>query len=78
MELAARQLRTSSDTVGSVARGVGYASVYGFNRAFRRHRGHPRWTSSASTRSHSRPPIPLPRSCGATESVNNSAKRSPS
>jgi AraC-like DNA-binding protein len=41
MELAARRLRTSLDSVEGIARDVGYTSAYAFNRAFRRHRGVP-------------------------------------
>jgi AraC-like DNA-binding protein len=41
MELAARRLRIGDDTVGAVAREVGYASEYAFNRAFARHHGSP-------------------------------------
>lgn len=41
MELAARSLRAGSDTVGTIARNVGYRSEYAFNRAFVRHHGVP-------------------------------------
>lgn len=41
MELAARSLRAGNETVGAVARGVGYQSEYAFNRAFARHHGVP-------------------------------------
>jgi AraC-like DNA-binding protein len=41
MELAARSLRAGDDTVGAVARSVGYRSEYAFNRAFARHHGMP-------------------------------------
>jgi AraC-like DNA-binding protein len=41
MELAARSLRTGNDTVGTVARSVGYQSEYAFSRAFVRHHGSP-------------------------------------
>ena len=41
MELAARSLRADDDTVGTIARTVGYESEYAFNRAFARHHGVP-------------------------------------
>jgi AraC-like DNA-binding protein len=41
MHLAAQRLKHTTDTVESIARGVGYTSEYAFNRAFSRHRGHP-------------------------------------
>ncbi|MEU9607201.1 AraC family transcriptional regulator [Streptomyces sp. NPDC048057] len=41
MDLAARRLRDTDDTVETVARSVGYTSVYAFNRAFSRNRGAP-------------------------------------
>lgn len=39
MDLAAVRLRSSDDTLDSVARSVGYTSAYAFSRAFRRARG---------------------------------------
>lgn len=39
MDLAARRLRDSDDTVGAIATAVGYRSEYSFSRAFTRHRG---------------------------------------
>jgi AraC-like DNA-binding protein len=39
MELAARRLRTSGDTVERIAGEVGYSSEFAFNRAFARHQG---------------------------------------
>jgi AraC-like DNA-binding protein len=39
MDLAARRLRTSSDTVERIAAEVGYTSEFAFNRAFARHKG---------------------------------------
>ena len=39
MDLAARRLRTSNDTVERIADEVGYASEFAFNRAFARHQG---------------------------------------
>lgn len=36
MDLAARRLRDTDDALESIARSVGYASVYAFSRAFRR------------------------------------------
>ena len=39
MDLAAQRLRDTDDTVGAIARSLGYTSEYAFNRAFARHRG---------------------------------------
>jgi hypothetical protein len=39
MDLAARRLRDTEDTVGAIASAVGYRSEYSFSRAFARHRG---------------------------------------
>lgn len=39
MDLAAVRLRDTDDTLESIARAVGYTSVYAFSRAFRRARG---------------------------------------
>jgi AraC-like DNA-binding protein len=41
MELAAQQLRDTTDTVGTVAHRIGYSSEYAFSRAFSRLRGIP-------------------------------------
>jgi AraC-like DNA-binding protein len=41
MHLAAQRLKYSTDTIGAIAREVGYTSEYAFNRAFARHRGQP-------------------------------------
>ena len=41
MDLAARRLRDSTDSLEQVARSVGYTSVYAFSRAFSRLRGEP-------------------------------------
>jgi AraC-like DNA-binding protein len=41
MHLAAQRLKYSTETVGAIAREVGYTSEYAFNRAFARHRGQP-------------------------------------
>jgi AraC-like DNA-binding protein len=41
MDLAARKLRTTTESVGEIARAVGYTSEYAFNRAFTRTRGTP-------------------------------------
>jgi AraC-like DNA-binding protein len=41
MQLAARRLRDSGESVEEIARGVGYSSEFAFNRAFARHRGVP-------------------------------------
>jgi AraC-like DNA-binding protein/quercetin dioxygenase-like cupin family protein len=38
MDVAARRLRDSSDSLETIARSVGYTSVYAFNRAFSRSR----------------------------------------
>lgn len=41
MDLAAQRLRDTEDTVGAIARSLGYTSEYAFNRAFTRHRRTP-------------------------------------
>jgi AraC-like DNA-binding protein len=41
MHIAAQRLKHTTDTVEAIAREVGYASEYAFNRAFSRHRGQP-------------------------------------
>jgi AraC-like DNA-binding protein len=41
MDLAAKRLRDTDDTVGVIARSLGYTSEYAFNRAFTRARGTP-------------------------------------
>ena len=41
MHHAAQRLKYSTDTVGTIAREVGYTSEYAFNRAFARYRGQP-------------------------------------
>ena len=41
MDLAAQRLRDSDDTVGAIARSLGYTSEYAFNRAFARARATP-------------------------------------
>jgi len=41
MDLAARRLRDTDDTLEAVAQSVGYTSVYAFSRAFRRARAQP-------------------------------------
>jgi AraC-like DNA-binding protein len=41
MDLAAQRLRDTDDTVGAIARGLGYTSEYAFNRAFARYRSVP-------------------------------------
>jgi AraC-like DNA-binding protein len=41
MDLAAQRLRDTDDTVGVIARALGYTSEYAFNRAFTRHRRTP-------------------------------------
>jgi AraC-like DNA-binding protein len=54
MHVAAQRLRYSTDTVGSIAREVGYTSEYAFNRAFARHRGQPpgRYRRNTSLSAH--------------------------
>jgi len=58
MELAAQRLRESDETIGLIARTVGYASEYSFNRAFTRQFGEPpgryRRTSQARPSAHER------------------------
>jgi AraC-like DNA-binding protein len=41
MDLAARRLRDTDDSLEAVARSVGYTSVYAFSRAFSRLRSQP-------------------------------------
>jgi AraC-like DNA-binding protein len=41
MDLAAQRLRDTDDTVGFIARSLGYTSEYAFNRAFARTRDIP-------------------------------------
>jgi AraC-like DNA-binding protein len=41
MDLAAQRLRDTDDTVGAIARSLGYTSEYAFNRAFTRTRHTP-------------------------------------
>ena len=50
MDLAAQRLRDTDDTVGSIARSLGYTSEYAFNRAFARHRGTPPGRYRSQTR----------------------------
>jgi AraC-like DNA-binding protein len=38
MDLASARLRDTDETVGAIARSLGYTSEYAFNRAFTRHR----------------------------------------
>ena len=55
MDLAAVRLRDTDDTVGAIAKSLGYTSEYAFNRAFARHRQMPpgRYrTRSRATRPH--------------------------
>jgi methylphosphotriester-DNA--protein-cysteine methyltransferase len=51
MDLAAQRLRDTDDTVGAIARALGYTSEYAFNRAFTRHRHTPpgRYRTQART-----------------------------
>jgi AraC-like DNA-binding protein len=41
LDLAARRLKDTDESIDAIARAVGYSSEYAFNRAFRRHRGMP-------------------------------------
>jgi AraC-like DNA-binding protein len=41
MDLAARRMRDTDDSLEAVARSVGYTSVYAFSRAFSRLRSQP-------------------------------------
>ena len=41
LDLAARRLKDTDESIDAIARAVGYSSEYAFNRAFRRHRGVP-------------------------------------
>lgn len=41
LEIAARRLRETSDSVAGIANAVGYTSEFAFSRTFRRHRGVP-------------------------------------
>jgi AraC-like DNA-binding protein len=50
MELAAQKLRRGDETVGVIARGVGYRSEYAFNRAFARRYGAPPGTYRRTAR----------------------------
>jgi AraC-like DNA-binding protein len=55
MDLASVRLRDTDDTVGAIAKSLGYTSEYAFNRAFARHRHMPpgRYrTRSRATRPH--------------------------
>ena len=56
MDLAAVRLRDTDDTVGAVARSLGYTSEYAFNRAFTRDRRIP----PGRYRTHSRAAQPGP------------------
>jgi AraC-like DNA-binding protein len=51
MDLAAQRLRDTDDTIGAIARSLGYTSEYAFNRAFTRHRHTPpgRYRTQART-----------------------------
>nr|WP_255360456.1 helix-turn-helix transcriptional regulator [Frankia sp. EI5c] len=54
MDLAARRLRDTDDTLESIARSVGYTSVYAFNRAFTRIRSQPPGRYRAGARASAR------------------------
>src|SRR6516165_10166972 len=51
MDLAAQRLRDTDDTAGAIARSLGYASEYAFNRAFTRQRRTPPGRYRAQARS---------------------------
>lgn len=57
MDLAARQLQDTDDTLDQIAHSVGYTSVYAFNRAFRRISSQPpgRYRAMARTRGSTDP-----------------------
>jgi AraC-like DNA-binding protein len=69
MDLAAQRLRDTDETIGAIARSLGYTSEYAFNRAFTRHRR----TPPGRYRSQARPvremiPGPVPeRALAAAE-----------
>lgn len=52
MDLAARELRDTDDSLEAIASSVGYTSVYAFSRAFRRARGQPPGRYRATSRAH--------------------------
>lgn len=54
MDLAAIRLRDTDDTVDTIARAVGYTSVFAFSRAFRRARGQAPGQYRRSSRQHDR------------------------
>jgi AraC-like DNA-binding protein len=66
MEPAAQRLRETDDPLAAVARSVGYASVYAFNRAFRRERGEPpgRYRGTARAAAPGRSPSPADGQAG--------------
>lgn len=58
MDLAAVRLRDTDDTLDSIARSVGYTSVYAFSRAFRRTRSQAPGQFRTAVRANGRVPIP--------------------
>src|SRR6202000_333853 len=58
MDLAPRRLRDTGDSLETVARAVGYTSVYAFSRAFSRLRGQP--PGAYRTRARDAPPPSRP------------------
>ncbi|MCK9902844.1 AraC family transcriptional regulator [Frankia sp. Cpl3] len=61
MDLAARRLRDTDDTLETIARSVGYTSVYAFNRAFHRARAQPPGRYRAAVRTPTSTPVGVPR-----------------
>ncbi|WP_432835485.1 cupin domain-containing protein [Dactylosporangium sp. CA-092794] len=55
MDLAARRLRDTDDTLETIAESIGYTSVYAFSRAFRRERHLPPARYRTAARSTGRP-----------------------
>ena len=62
MDLAAQRLRDGDETVGAIARSLGYTSEYAFSRAFTRSRG----MAPGRYRSASRTAPSIPRSPAPT------------
>ncbi|MDO8189152.1 AraC family transcriptional regulator [Conexibacter sp. JD483] len=58
MDLAARRLRDSDDSLDAIAQAVGYTSVYAFSRAFSRARAQPPGRFRLAARASVSPPSP--------------------
>ncbi len=58
LDLSARRLRDTDDTLEQIAHDVGYTSVYAFSRAFRRSRGIPPGRFRTTSRAAAHPPVP--------------------